>query len=646
MHTLSKRLANRVQFSRFAAVGLLNAAVGYGAILIALYLGLRDIPANMAGYAVGLVVSYFLNSRWTFGGRHGTSSWTPVRYVLVFFLAYGANLAVVLGGEALGYDRNPLTHFAGICAFAAVFYVGAAAFVFSDGTAGHRQASGWRAFVGSRWPELLLISILVFTWLVLKGMSVSHDVVWQMWVARQLLGGARLYKDILEVDPPLWFWLAVPAEMAAEALKVGAKEVIVTATFAYLGIALLLTGMLLDYVSNARRASLLGCAVLATVFIPFAAFAQREHLALIGAVPYLALAARRADARATHWMLAVAVGIVTALGFALKHYFVAVPFLLEVWLVWRLRSKWRPFRPESLTLLILAVAYVVIIVTATPQYLTAIVPTLELAYGGFKNPVWSVAWQPIVLAWVLATLLVSLLHKRASSITVAAAITAIGFVAAYFIQQKGWWYQTIPATGAFFIALGSLLIVPGEGPSHSARGVAVLVAMAFPLAIAWSVGSYRNPNVAAVDRLLSGVAQKEPVLMLTAHPSNIWPMVEDLGYVWPSRYYAFWMLDAIADQLRERGHLSPQMKTLADNVRRQTVFDIECTPPEIILVDAPKHPKSGEFDVLRFFRERPEFAAIFGNYHPFRVSGRYMAYKINDSDGKQFRRPPNCRTIH
>ena len=46
------------------------------------------------------------------------------------------------------------------------------------------------------------------------------DVIWQMWVARQLLGGTELYSQINEVNPPLWFWMAVPVEAAAQALGI------------------------------------------------------------------------------------------------------------------------------------------------------------------------------------------------------------------------------------------------------------------------------------------------------------------------------------------------------------------------------------------------------------------------------------------
>jgi hypothetical protein len=40
---------------------------------------------------------------------------------------------------------------------------------------------------------------------LLRAIPLTHDVVWQLWIARQLLQGAEIYRDIWEVNPPLWF---------------------------------------------------------------------------------------------------------------------------------------------------------------------------------------------------------------------------------------------------------------------------------------------------------------------------------------------------------------------------------------------------------------------------------------------------------
>ncbi|MEO5757430.1 MAG: GtrA family protein [Mesorhizobium sp.] len=115
---------------RFGAVGLLNTALGYAVILLALWLGFGDIASNAAGYAAGLVLGFFLNRQWTFNTAENFRSGTVQRYVVVFLIAYCANLGVVMAGHLAGIMQNPLIHLAGICVYSVIFYLGSAHFVF------------------------------------------------------------------------------------------------------------------------------------------------------------------------------------------------------------------------------------------------------------------------------------------------------------------------------------------------------------------------------------------------------------------------------------------------------------------------------------------------------------------------------------
>jgi len=79
------------QFSRFLVVGVLNTLLGYAVIFACMYgAGLSPEASNVAGYAVGLVLSYFLNKFYTFESA-SKSHKEIVRFLAVFGLAYGAN---------------------------------------------------------------------------------------------------------------------------------------------------------------------------------------------------------------------------------------------------------------------------------------------------------------------------------------------------------------------------------------------------------------------------------------------------------------------------------------------------------------------------------------------------------------------------
>ena len=84
------------QAMRFALVGIANTAVGLGTIWALKFFGrVADVPANFLGYCVGLACSFVLNRRWTFEHR-GAVLPALLRFLLVFAVAYGANLGCML----------------------------------------------------------------------------------------------------------------------------------------------------------------------------------------------------------------------------------------------------------------------------------------------------------------------------------------------------------------------------------------------------------------------------------------------------------------------------------------------------------------------------------------------------------------------
>ncbi|MEM6971668.1 MAG: GtrA family protein [Pseudomonadota bacterium] len=92
-----------MQALRFGAVGVVNTLSGLGTIYFAMYLGLAPVPANVIGYAVGLSVSYVLNSRFTFRG--GRTEGAILRFIVTFAVAYTVNMALLLGAIGpLGID--------------------------------------------------------------------------------------------------------------------------------------------------------------------------------------------------------------------------------------------------------------------------------------------------------------------------------------------------------------------------------------------------------------------------------------------------------------------------------------------------------------------------------------------------------------
>jgi putative flippase GtrA len=115
------------QFLKFGVVGLLNTAVGLGLITGLMYfLKFNPFAANAIGYSVGIVMSFVLNGRVTFGHR-SLSNDMFVRFLIVCLVAYIANLATV--GLTLGYNAYAAQIF-GMVVYTVVNFIGCRAFAF------------------------------------------------------------------------------------------------------------------------------------------------------------------------------------------------------------------------------------------------------------------------------------------------------------------------------------------------------------------------------------------------------------------------------------------------------------------------------------------------------------------------------------
>ena len=123
-----KRLA-RHSATRFLTVGMLNTAVGLSVIYVAKFLGgVGDIAANLSGYTVGLLLSFGLNSKWTFK-YDGILLPAFAKFVAVFASAYLLNVGCVLGAIHFGVNSY-LAQALGIVPYTAFTYLLSRHFVF------------------------------------------------------------------------------------------------------------------------------------------------------------------------------------------------------------------------------------------------------------------------------------------------------------------------------------------------------------------------------------------------------------------------------------------------------------------------------------------------------------------------------------
>jgi hypothetical protein len=447
--------------------------------------------------------------------------------------------------------------------------------------------------------------------------TVGPDVSWQLWIAHQLNGGVRLYRDIIEANPPLWFWMAMPVDRLASLVHIRPDHLLILVIGCAAALSLVATDRLLAAMSDRTRSLLLAYAALIVVGMPWLQFGQREQIVLISTLPYAALIGARRDGTSVSPALALFVGIGAGLGFALKHYFLLVPIFLELWLLAGQRRNWRPFRAETLAIAAVGVLYAVAFALFARDFFSVQLPLILLAYGvtGAERAI--DLFQPAVLTG-LATLAVLIGCGRAiwserSGFAGAMAVSAAAFATAYFIQAKGWSYHAVPLAGCAAIALAASL----TGQARPRVLVLAAPALLFlPLWIGAEQAMGDEPNT-DLEQALAGSQAGDSVGFVATDPALAWPVTLQRGFAYPSRYYGFWMMRAVVNN-EEAGSPDSRLVSLGKQVVADTVDDFRCLPPKRIIVarPSPEAARAGDFDILTFFLRDPRFAQLLAHYRP------------------------------
>ena len=77
------------EFIRYNLVGVVNTLVGFSIILSLMFMGVTPVISNLIGYIIGSILSFYLNSRYTFKAK--TTKKDAVKFFTILFFSYCLN---------------------------------------------------------------------------------------------------------------------------------------------------------------------------------------------------------------------------------------------------------------------------------------------------------------------------------------------------------------------------------------------------------------------------------------------------------------------------------------------------------------------------------------------------------------------------
>ncbi|SMQ69673.1 hypothetical protein SAMN06297468_1860 [Altererythrobacter xiamenensis] len=449
----------------------------------------------------------------------------------------------------------------------------------------------------------------------------THDSSWYLIATRKFLEGQRLYLDIIEINPPLNFYLTVPALVLADIIQISDTLSYTLFYCALAGASTLWAARLLERsdLANGDRLLFLVVGLVGLFLLPISEFTQREHIMLIFALPYFYLSIIGRDRASIGVFEQFAMGLVAALGLALKPYFLLIPLALLLAGPSREIFK-RAFFPANLGLALGLVLYALFVLVFHFEYFTQIVPIATRVYGDF-----GLSWQTVLFrseAVALFFLVLLVLWTRNSLDQVGRSLVAgtLGALAVYLIQFKGWNYQALPFS--FFTALSALWIAHSRR-SFARRETAVLFlvmgAVIFAIGPQLKRGPYDTKMVSPFASFIEAPAPR--ILVYSTNVSAGFPFTNAVGGQWSSRFPAQWLIPGALIGLQET-ECGAKPKTCNDltgilgAARDANTEDFLRNRPDYVFADERKNKSyfgGLAFNYIDFMKDDPRFAQAWSN---------------------------------
>ena len=465
--------------------------------------------------------------------------------------------------------------------------------------------------------------------------DLNHDTAWYLHVAAGLLDGKQLYRDFIEVNPPLGIWLTVPVAGAARLTGADAIYLIYVTFFALaagsLGLVARFINKLPGLVSVQKNAMLIAIAIL-LLFVPARDFAQREHLLVLFFLPWLFLRVLRTAGVAVGPIEAAVVGSIAALGICLKPHSIVAPVIVELTVLFLLRNPRIVAAPENLAAVCSAALYAVVVAVAVPEFFTGTVELGLRAYLPFYGHGSDIIFRGGALSLAAASVTLVLLpfvRGPSRNLTIICLAAAAGLLASYYLQAKGYRYQAMPAEILSGMALSVALLGSLEAAAGKTAKFAALVGatVLFVVVSVWidkQVYGYQGSVIARA------IAKYRPdaksFFIASIHVTTGFPLALKENRVWASRFPAQWLAPYVAAHWQDGLLPADPIVTFA---LEATVSDLESFRPDIVFIDIRERQPyftGRPLEYLKFWKNDPRFAAIWQDYEIRNEPGDFAVY--------------------
>lgn len=492
---------------------------------------------------------------------------------------------------------------------------------------------------------LAIVGIYLLSWAMQSTLLLNWDVSWNLHAAQRLLAGGSYQHDFSDINPPMIFYLNIPPVLLARFLAIDTILAMRIYVFLLATLSLVLCcGLIYEIFSAQSRAvaqQFFLALILAFLMLPVYEFGQREHLMIILIMPYLLAVVYQLQGNKLNFWIAVVIGLLAGLGFAIKPFFLAVLVIVEMYYIYSVRNIVAWIRMETLMIIALLVSYLCAIALFHADYINYIIPlAMRFYYSGVGFPWRELVLHPVAIFCYFVMAVYFFQYQRGSSKILGTLLLLVlsCFLLSYFVQRTTWYYHIVPAF-SLAILLWVLIISSLASKLRLTRVEMVFMLLAASLAFFFPifyVGTmyfssviYKN-KMGKLITFMQTHARHKPIYFFSTSPSFEFPAVDYANAIPVSRFAsAIWVAGVLKHPTYADGGLLQQDR---DYFIETIAGELNAARPTWVFVDVQQdkpYLENIEFDYIRYFSRSNHFQQAWKLYAYFSTIEEYPFYKFH-----------------
>lgn len=450
---------------------------------------------------------------------------------------------------------------------------------------------------GWAWGFVLLC--LVGAGIILINRPFNPDVSWGLTLGERILGGEKLYVDVIETNPPMTIFLYLPASLLARLTGFAPEilTVVLTAGF-YLVCLCAALHALRDDCSRPRFIML--CTVCLWL-LWLGSFAEREHFAVMALLPTFALWQVRFARRPVDALSIVFAGLGGGLATAIKPYFCLCLIFPALFTLVSQRD-WRAIlAPEYWIAALVSGLYVGAAFVLYPAYFHDVAPVLRETYLAYSLSLSELLLRPewlICLSWLGILACIAPKPHVPPDWATASLLAGLGFFVAFLLQAKGFSNHVLPVVCLVFLGGMGRAAQPVWNALRNGRMAFVtrsltLVGAAWlTVSLAWTAVQEDHPPPPRALAFLPIIRHEPPAKTLLAISPDLdvgHPLARSAGLHYAGSVSSLWLTGSALHRL-EGGALDPRargrMKAHIAADLNRLAADITTQRPDLVVLDS------------------------------------------------------------